>query len=453
MAVIAAATAAAGLVSQSGSPDPAASTFRVFLKDGRALPAYGESAIVGDRVVFSLLVGGGAVPVSTQLMTLPAASVDLDRTARYAKAVRAAYFAATSGEAEYSSLTSEIASTLDALPAVTDPAARLQLAEQGRQRLQAWSSDHYDFHAADIRQFMQDFDVVIAQLRAGTGAGDAQMSLDFVAGAANVKPEPVLPPPTLRESIEAALFAYRAADDGATREAVLRTIVSTLGPTAAEPELLAEARHELDAELSADRAYTALSTDLLSRADAARKQGDVAAAAGLGPELVRRAAALGARRPADVQTLADELAARLTVTRAFRAALDRYAVMKPQLLAYERQVRPILSGLDGMLPVLEHVRNDLPMGFDTTNRAIARLESMRSQLAEIKPPEDLVAVQSALAAVIGLSHDACARHRQVLVAPDPYVSSGASASAAGAILLLAQARQDLVTHLFPPKAS
>src|SRR5580704_2964960 len=117
--------AAMSVAAQTPAPDAVSSTFRVFLKDGRALPAYGESAVVADRVVFSLVVGGGPVPIATQLVTLPASSVDLDRTARYAKAVRAAYFAATTGEAEYQTMTSQIASTLDALPAIADPTLRL----------------------------------------------------------------------------------------------------------------------------------------------------------------------------------------------------------------------------------------------------------------------------------------------------------------------------------------
>ena len=35
-------------------------THRVFLKDGQALPAYGESVVVDGRVVFTLLVSGTA---------------------------------------------------------------------------------------------------------------------------------------------------------------------------------------------------------------------------------------------------------------------------------------------------------------------------------------------------------------------------------------------------------
>ena len=38
----------------------AGSIFRVFLSDGRAIPSYGESAVVGDRLVFTLLVSASA---------------------------------------------------------------------------------------------------------------------------------------------------------------------------------------------------------------------------------------------------------------------------------------------------------------------------------------------------------------------------------------------------------
>jgi hypothetical protein len=67
----------------------AGAVFRVFLKNGQALPSYGESAIVGDRIVFTLLVGAVDARPTVQLMSLPADRVDLVRTRRYADAMRA----------------------------------------------------------------------------------------------------------------------------------------------------------------------------------------------------------------------------------------------------------------------------------------------------------------------------------------------------------------------------
>jgi len=49
----------------------AGAVFRIFLKNGSALPSFGESAEVGDRVVFTLLVGSGDRQPTLQLMSLP----------------------------------------------------------------------------------------------------------------------------------------------------------------------------------------------------------------------------------------------------------------------------------------------------------------------------------------------------------------------------------------------
>jgi hypothetical protein len=444
-------TAVAGVAAQAPPPDVASSTFRVFLRDGRALPAYGESAVVADRVVFSLLVGGGPVPTAIQLVTLPASSVDLGRTARYAKAVRAAYFAATTGEAEYQALTSQIASTLDALPAISDPALRLQLAEEARERLVTWSADHYDYRAAEVRQFLAQFEGVIGRLRGGTS--DARLTMDLVAGATGGAHEAVLPPPTLRESIEAAIATATVADDLLTREAVLKAIVDTLRGGSLEADLVADVRRRLNDELDADRAYADLNTELLTRADAARRRGDVPAVESLAGELARRDLALGSRRPEAIQALADALSARLAVTRAFRASLDHYAKEKPKLLAYERRVRPVLFGLESLRPELQAIRDGRPAGYDATMRTLARLSVFEKTLTALAVPSDLFAVHAALHSAIGLAREACVRHRQVLIAPKSATSADASAAAAGSVLLLTQAHQDLLTRLFPPKAS
>lgn len=434
---------------QTTAADDASSTFRIFLTDGRALPAYGEAAIVGGRVVFSLLVGGGSVAPSMQLVSLPVSAVDVDRTTRYARAVRAAYYAATSGEAEYRAVTSGIASTLDAIPAIPDAALRLQLAQEARDRLTTWSADHYDFHAAEVRQFVTQLDDVIASLQANVP--NAHVSLAMTAGLVEPPAERVQRPPTLRESIEAALLTVRVADDIATREALLRTIVDTLGAGTGEADLLEEARHRLDDELGADRAYAALSADLTGRAEIARRKGDVATLSGLLGEMARRDAALGSRRPEAVRALADELAAKLVVARTFRAALDRYAVERPKLLAYERNVRSVMTGLDGLMPVLTAIQKGDFAGYATMERTIARLAAFETSLAAVQPPSDIAAVHAALLSVIHLAREACLRHRQDLVTSSLAGAANASAAAAGAALLLAQARQDLVTHLFPPK--
>jgi hypothetical protein len=441
---------------QSSLTDAATSIFRVFLKDGRALPAYGESAVVGDRVIFSLWLAPGApnAPPKTQLVSLPAATVDVDRTERYARAVRQAYFAATTGEAEYEALTAEVATTIDALKAVPDQAERLRLALGAEQRLRAWVTDHYDYHGAEIIDFIRQLEGVVSQLRAAVGV--ASISMDLVAGSASAPTEPVLPPPTLREAIEAALSVASVADDAATRQTVLRSAIGALEPApGAAPggiDALGDARRRLGQELVVEESYAALAQNLTSRADSYQRAGAEDAVAALLPELERRDAELGRRRPAITRQVADDLTARLEVMRSLHAARDRYLADKPHMLEYERLVRPVLSGLDGMKPVLIAIRDGKPAGFDTTNRSLARLANLAAALPRVTPPKLLTGVHGVIGSVVSLSSEACAKHRQDLIAPSSTVSADASAAAAGALLLLAQARQDLLTQLFPPKA-
>jgi hypothetical protein len=50
-----------------------------------------------------------------------------------------------------------------------------------------------------------------------------------------------------------------------------------------------------------------------------------------------------------------------------------------------------------------------------------------------------------------MAHEACARRRQAVVANDLQMARNASSAAAGALLLVARAREDLVAALYPPK--
>ena len=54
--------------------------YRLFLMDGTTLISYGEFARVADRVVFSIPLGDTAESPALQLVSIPQASVDWERT-------------------------------------------------------------------------------------------------------------------------------------------------------------------------------------------------------------------------------------------------------------------------------------------------------------------------------------------------------------------------------------
>jgi hypothetical protein len=161
-----------------------------------------------------------------QLMSLPASSVDVDRTTKYAESMRAALYAATRGEADYAAVTEEVQRALDHLKGVEDPKKRLDLAEEARRRLISWSEEHFRYRAGDIRELLTLFDEVIAELR--VAAGETQVSIDLRSGPADPVYERIVAAPPLRESIALALSAARAADVSEDRLEVLRSITRLL---------------------------------------------------------------------------------------------------------------------------------------------------------------------------------------------------------------------------------
>src|SRR5262249_28156061 len=159
-------------------------------KTGAALPSLGEAATVGDRLVFTLIVGDGGSDSEYQLMSLPLTSVDVDKTARYATSMHAAHYAATRGEADYQAVSEEVSRALDTLAHIDDPARRVALAEEAKRRLVTWSHENYDYRASDIQELAGLFDEVIAQLKAS--AGDTQFKVDLSSGPATTTYDPIL---------------------------------------------------------------------------------------------------------------------------------------------------------------------------------------------------------------------------------------------------------------------
>ena len=436
-------------VKGDSQPIDAASMFRVFLTDGQAIPSFGESAVVGDRVIFTIIVGDGGARTAMQLVSLPASTVDVARTARYAEAMRAARYAATNGEADYAAMTAEVERSVAQLTKIVDPKKRLELAEEAKRRLLTWSQEHYSYRADDVQKLAGMFDEVIAELR--VAVGESRFAFDLVAGSAAAEFEPLLPLPTLRESVSMALAAARVSDLGAERLAILRAASAASGSVAATEDLSAAVNQRLEMEQSADDAYATLAATLLSRADAAMRRADVDAVAEARKQAIERDRALGSLRPGELAALMSNLDAKLEATRAYRLALDHYAYARRGRLDYEKRVRPTMSGFDGLRPMLEAIRDMRGTPFERLTIAYDRLRSFAADLARVTPPTDLADVHATLSSSVHMAVEACERRRRAVIVASLADARDASSAAAGAVLLADQARERLIGRLFPPR--
>lgn len=427
--------------------DPGA-VFRVFLTSGEALPSYGESAVVGDRVVFTLLVGSTQGQTAMQLVSLPRTSVDLERTVRYARSIRGRYYAATRGEVDYAAIRLEAQRALEQVTSSADPKKRVELAEEARRRLVAWSEGTYGYRADEVRQLIGLFDDAIQELRAAAGGS---IAIDFRANAPEPGPEPLLDPPALTASIDLALRAAQLADTEEDRLAILRTAASVTAADPSAAELNVRVVRELRAEESATAAYTILADEVKKEADAARRRGDVEAVEAAIQWLHNRDRGLGNRRPGRVAAVEAELETMLADARTRRDALVRYRRLRPVFLGYERTMRPSMSGLDGLMPVLKALEDFRFTAYDRLERAEARLKALQATTRAVTPPEDLADVHATFLSALQMAEHAVARRRLSASTGNDTFNREASSAAAGAIMLAGLAREQLVARLYPPK--
>jgi len=428
--------------------DPAA-IMRVFLKDGQALPSLGETALVADRLVFTLVVGDFGSATQYQLVSLPLGLVDVGRTTRYSEAVRAACYAATRGEADYAAMTEDVSRALDDLNNTDDPKTRLAVAEAARRRLVDWSKDSYGYRAADVQELTNLFDQVIAELRAA--AGESRFTVDLSTGPVAPTYQPLMAAPTLRESVALALTTASVADDAVSREAILSAALAASEDARDLDDLRAVASRRLAEERAADFAYAALEKDTLARADAAAHQGNVRAILALQQGLADLDRTLGRRRPNQIQALFEALGVRLDAARARRLALDHYLLMRTSLLEYERKARPALSALDGLRPIFEAIRDMTGPGVEWLMRADSHLKTLVPLMRDMDVPPELADVHATLTSAITMAAEACARRKLAVAANDMPLAKEASAAAAGALMLAAQGREELIARLSPPK--
>jgi hypothetical protein len=446
----------------TGVQAQAPALFRIFLKDGTALASFGEFARVGERVIFSLPLGG-----HDQLATVASNEVDWERTDRYTDAVRAAHYASTRGETDYAAMSTHVAGLLTEIAKRPDsPSEQLRLAGEARRLLVDWPRDHFGYKADEVRQTLGVLDEVIAGLRARGGSGSS-FDLSLVAGAATPPPVALIDPPSLQESIAQALRLAMLAESPAERISLLRSVEAALDDaapgtaagsagTSALPEswkvlTRTRVRDALADEMRTDGAYAALVTSTLASADKKVANADVHGLSDLREDLRRRDERLGHKRPEQMQALLATLDKRLDAARRLRLARDQWTVQVELVRAYEKAVKPSMKTLASQTSMLNDIRALAGPSMRALTRVETRLESQAAALKVIAAPGNLQAAHTSLISAWQMAHAAVQQRKRAVAENNMALAWNASAAASGALMLLDQARAELARLLKAPE--
>lgn len=440
---------------QAGVAAPSnAVTYRVFLRDGGTIVSYGEFARVADRVVISIPIGGTDSSPLLHLVTIADADVDWERTDAYVHAARARRYAETRGEEDFARLTREVADVLQEAGSTDDGAKRLALAEVARRRLIDWPAQHYGYRADDVTQMTSWLDQVVSELR--VAAGQSSFALSLVARTPTpVSAVQLLPAPDFRERAEFGLVAAQKTVDPAERVSLLRAVLDTLQPDAPPGSWMAalhgRASADLAAELTTDRAYAALTTRTLARADVLAARANVRALESLAQTVLAEDARLERARPASVAGLLAALDARLDSARRLRLAIDAWELRAALLRTYWSEVRQALDRFLGLRNWLTDVRQLAGPSAGALRRVAYESQYSGHELSKVKPPAEIANAHATLVSACAMAARAASMRLDALRSGSMDDAWQASSAAAGALMLLDQAIQELRRVTREPK--
>jgi hypothetical protein len=437
--------------------------FRVFLNDGTAVVSYGEYARVGDRLIFSMPVGSagrtdGADP-QLHVVNLPLSAVNWTATSKYADSARLSHYMATSAESDYAALAGEVAATLNAIVLAKDPKARLNMAVDARRRLASWPRDHYGYRAADVQEMLGLLDEAISELR--VAAGETSFMLNLVAAVSTelhpLDQIPVLREPSATEAIAQAIAVAKATDIAADRVSILRGVLSALDDprNAVSAKWATSTRrwavHTIRDEARIGQQYGSMTTSLLKRATSAAGRADVRAVEAVLESAARRDAQLGRRRPDEINALLDQVRIQLDAARRLRLARDQWHERAGSYRAYTKVVAPIVDGLVRAQRDLDNIKR--LAGSDATLLFALgeRLATNAKTLAIVSVPDELKPSHALLTSAVNLAETAVRGRRQATVSGELALAWDASSAAAGSMMLLIRAREDMEAAIRLPQ--
>ena len=428
--------------------------FRVFLNDGTAIVSYGEYARVGDRLVFSIPMGAVDPSAGTDpglhVVNLPVSAVNWAATEKYAESARHAHYMANRAEADYAALTGDVAATLNAIVLASDAKARLDLAVSARRRLATWPRDHYGYRADDVREMLGLLDEAISGLRAA--AGESSFAIELVAPVAPRDPRervPLFGTPSAAEFIAHAIAAAKVTDIGVDRVSILRGVIAALdNPRNELPRSWARptrrwAVHTIAEEARVEKDYAALTTSTLKRATIAAARADVRSVERELESVARRDRQLGRKRAEEINVTIEQVRIQLDAARRLRLARDRWHERASSYRAYQRHVAPVFESMVKAQRNLDDIKGLAGSDAADLLRLGDRLKAHARSLAVLSVPDELKPAHALLTSAVNLAETAVKTRRQATVSGELQLAWDASSAAAGSMMLLSRAQEDM----------
>ena len=439
-------------------PSPAraadATLFRVFLTDGTSIVSYGEYARVGDQVIFSMPAGGAADQPRLQIITLRASAVDWPRTEEYAASARYEQYVATRAEDDFRLLSNEVARVLNDIALTTDPQQALATAEQARRTLASWPGAHYGYRQDDVREIIGLIDEAIARLRGNASTGRFELALVASPQPMN---EPTATMPTPLEAVNGLMKLSTLTTRVADRVALLQSALAVLTDPSSQfntVEALALRRSvegQIRDEAAIDDRYARMSQRLLASATRAAARAGVADVEHVLDAIPREDVRLGARRPEVVQSLRAAVDAQLQAARHLRLLRDQWQIRRAVYRDYQKTIESQVLQLVKAQPLLDAIRRlDGPQP-DRLMALRSRLSGGAERLERMQVLDDLRGAHELLVNAWRFAEHAADARYTAITSGNVGTAWEASSAAAGALMMLTRAQQEIRTLLEPPR--
>ena len=336
-----------------------------------------------------------------------------------------------------------------------DRTRALEVAQQARATLAEWPRQHYGYRQQDVQEILSVLDEAISDLRAAAGMTSFDVAL--VATTPEIALEPPTTMPSPRDQLYQALRVASLAERSSERVALFRSALRLLDEAGAViPPADVEALRRFAAtrileEEAIDAQYRELARRLMSKANRGAARAQVRDVERVLQQIPREDTRLGRRRPETVEALRTSVQAQLEAARRLRLRRDQWVIRRSLYRDYQSSVGVQLRQLVKAQRALEAIRRLEGPIPDALAALQARLRGGAEQLDRIRPPVDLRITHGLLVGAWRFAENVVSGRLEAARAASVTTGWEASSAAAGALMLLSRAQQEIRELLEPPQ--